>query len=122
MATRAATISNPTKDQYDDGVQLVTWTGLLNGDDGAPVELPTHSDRSVQVVGTFGAGGSLSIEGSNDGTNYATLNTPASVALAITAAGIKAVLELPRYIRPRVTAGDGTTSLTAVLLVRRNTR
>lgn len=122
MATRAATISNPTKDQWDDGVQLVTWTGLLNGDDGAPIELPTHSDRSVQVVGTFGAGGSLSVEGSNDGTNYATLNTPASVALAITAAGIKAVLELPRYIRPRVTAGDGTTSLTAVLLVRRNTR
>ncbi|CAB4165266.1 hypothetical protein UFOVP821_32 [uncultured Caudovirales phage] len=122
MATRAATISNPTKDQYDDGVQLVTWSGLLNGDDGAPVELPTHADRSVQVTGTFGASGNVNIEGSNDGTNYATLSTPASVALAITAAGIKAVLELPRYIRPRVTAGDGTTALVVTLLLRRNTR
>lgn len=122
MATRAATISNPTKDQYDDGVQLVTWTGLLNGDDGAPVELPTHSDRSAQVTGTFGAGGSISLEGSNDGTNYVVLSTPASVAITLTSAGLKAVLELPRYIRPRVTAGDGTTSLTATLLLRRNTR
>jgi hypothetical protein len=120
MATRAATISNPTKDQYDDGVQLVTWTGLLNGDDGAPVELPTHSDRSIQVVGTFGVGGTAVLEGSNNGTDWAPLSTPASVALSLTAPGLKAVLELPRYVRPRVTAGDGTTSLAATLLVRRN--
>jgi len=62
MATCAASISNPTKGTFDDGVQLVTWSGLLNGDDGAPVELPSHADRSVQVTGTFGAAGNVNIE------------------------------------------------------------
>jgi hypothetical protein len=120
MATRAAVISNPTQYQFDDGTQVITWTGLLNGDDGAPVELPSHNDRSIQVVGTFGVGGTAVLEGSNNGTDWAGLSTPASVAISITAPGIRAVLELPRYIRPRVTAGDGTTSLAAILLVRRN--
>lgn len=122
MATRAATITNPNYMLADDGVQIVQWTGLLNGDDGAPVELATHADRSMQITGTFGVGGNVIVEGSNDGTNYAQLSTPASVAIAFTAAGIKGILELPRYIRPRVTAGDGTTTLVATLLVRRNTR
>lgn len=122
MATRAATISNPTQGLVDDGTQIVTWSGLLNGDDGAPVELPSHNDRSIQVVGTFGVGGTAILEGSNDGTNYFNLSTPASVAISFTAPGLRGVLELPRYVRPRVTAGDGTTALVSTLLLRRNPR
>ncbi len=43
------------------------WLGLANGDSGSPMELPAFADKSVQVTGIFGAGGELSIEGSNDG-------------------------------------------------------
>lgn len=103
---------------------LVTWTPLTftGSDVGAPVQWVEYADRCVQVTGTFGAGGSVTIEGSNDGTNYAALADPQGNALTITAAKLEQVLELPRYVRPRVTAGDGTTSLTVTICMRRVTR
>jgi hypothetical protein len=97
---------------------LVTWTGLLNGDDGAPFERPGFADRSVEVLGTFGAGGTCLIEGSIGGTAYYTLTDVANAALSRTASGLRQVTENTRLIRPRVSAGDGTTSLTVHLLVR----
>lgn len=115
MATRSHTSNNDNGD-----FRVVTWTGLLNGDDGDAAQLVGFSDRSVQVIGTFGAGGSVTIEGSNNGTNWSALSDPQGGAITRTAAGIKAVSELTRYIRPRVTAGDGTTSLTVVGLFRRS--
>lgn len=85
---------------------LKTWTGLATGDTGAPVENPTFSDRSVQVGGTFG-GATCTIEGSNDGVTYFPLTDPAGVAIAMTSAGLKQILQVTRYIRPNVTGGAG---------------
>jgi hypothetical protein len=56
------------------------------------------------------------LEGSNDGTNYAALTDPQGNALDITTAKVEQIMELTRYIRPRVTAGDGTTSLTVTVM------
>lgn len=89
----------------------VKWEGLLNGDDGTPVEMGAWPDRSVQVIGTFGTGGSVSLEGSNDGTTWKALTDPQGNATTFTAAGIEAITELTWKIRPRCTAGDGTTDL-----------
>lgn len=129
MATRSFTVQIPA---YHHGANvptslIVTWTGLLNGDDGAPFVCPNRGDKSVQVFGTFG-GGNCRIEGTNQqaydaggtaigGLTYATLNDPASNALDIAAAKIEQVLENPCAIRPRITSGDGTTSLTVVMVV-----
>jgi len=104
---------------YGDRAHVITWTLLANGDSGSILEMPGSSDRSVQVTGTFGVGGNLRIEGSNDGTNYSVLTDPQGNALDFTATKIEAVLELTRYIRPRVTAGDGTTSITVSMLVKK---
>lgn len=130
MATRTFTVQMPN---YHHGASvpvalIVTWTGLLNGDDGAPFVCPNRADKSVQVLGTFGAGGNCKIEGCNQqvydsagaviaGVTYALLNDPASNALDITAAKIEQILENPNAVRPRVSAGDGTTSLTVVMVV-----
>lgn len=118
MTTRAMTASIPAGDQM---ARKFAWSGLLNGDDGAAIgpDWAAFSDRSVQVTGTLGAGGTLVWEGSNDGTNWATLNTPAGTALSFTAAGLKQVLEGALYMRPRVTAGDGTTNLAVTVFARR---
>ncbi len=94
----------------------MTFSGT---DVGVAIEMPGSADRSVQVLGTFGTGGSLRIEGSNDGSTYAVLTDPQGNALDFTTAKIETVMELTRYIRPRITAGDGTTSLTCVVLMRR---
>lgn len=92
---------------------------MLNGDDGTPVEMAQYADRSVQITGTFGAAGTVVMEGSLDGNNYATLTDPQGNALSFTTAKIECISELVRYILPRVTGGDGTTSLTVTALLKR---
>jgi hypothetical protein len=77
-----------------------------------------YSDRCFQVTGTFGTGGSCTIQGSNDGTNWASLADPQGNALTFTSQKIEQALELPRYVRPNVTAGDGTTNLTVTLCMK----
>lgn len=117
MATRALSLA--TRAAFvGDNVRIGTWTGLTQttSDDGEPMELPGWPDRSVQVFGTFGTGGSVRIQGSNDGTNWAVLTDPQGNDLNITAAKIEAITELTRYVRPLVTAGDGTTSLSVIVL------
>ena len=110
----------PTKDRISlDGNRswMIYWSTLTNGDDGTRITLPAHADRSVQIVGTFGAGGTLVLEGSNDGTNYRTLTDFQDNALSFTSAGLESISQVVYYIRPRVTAGDGTTDLDVFLLL-----
>lgn len=105
----------------DDGsIQNYTWSPLTTANaDGAPIGAVAFADRSVQVVGTFGVAGSVSIQGSNDGTNWAVLNNAQGTPATFTAAGIKQIVELTSHMRPFVTAGDGTTSLSVILVARR---
>lgn len=121
MATRAAnTLAKPDTIDFQ-GITLIQWTGLTKATDdaGEAVQLPNFADRSVQVTGTFGTGGSLRVEGSIDGTNYATLTDPQGNALDITAAKIEAISEAVRYIRPRITAGDANTTLVCTIMFKR---
>lgn len=101
---------------------IATWAGMAVGDDGERIELANFADRSVQVTGVFGAGGNVRIEGSLDGVNYAPLTDPQGNNLDINAAKIEAITEIVRYIRPRVTAGDGTTLLTVTMLLKGTNR
>lgn len=120
MATRSKSIVHLSAD--GDNVDVVTWSGLLqsSSDVGAPYECPGASDRSVQLGGTLGIGGVVTIEGSNNGVDYAALTDPQGNAIALNAIGaIEAVSELTRYIRPRVTGGNGSTDLTLTLLAKR---
>lgn len=101
MATTALTLDAPNTPK---------WSAVPNGNQGAGWRLPPFRTAFFEATGTFGAGGSVQLEGSNDGTNYFKLS-PA----ALTAAGVFAALannEYPMFIRPNVTAGDGTTAIT----------
>ena len=107
--------------RHKDGSTItVQWESLGNGDTGAPVGFPEWADRTVQVVGTFGAGGTVVLEGSLDGgENYATLNDLQGNMLSFTTEMIMGVQEVATLIRPNVTAGDDTTNLTVIVLLRR---
>ena len=94
-----------------------TWQ-LANGDDGQSQLCSPTGDRTVQVSGTFGVGGSVQIEGSLDGVNWAPLTDPQGNTLAFNAAKLETVMELAVYIRPVVTAGDGSTNLKVVLCIK----
>jgi len=121
METVNATAGKNAADVQGDGsVVLFEFTPLTTANaDSAPIEFVQWADACVQVNGTWGAGGAAAIEGSNDGTNYFALNSAQGTALTLSANGLKQIVERPRFIRARVTGGDGTTSLTATFVLRR---
>lgn len=102
---------------------MLTW-GAIGYDAGTPIVADAYaagnfSGRFFAVTGTFGAGGSITLKGSNDGTNYFTLKDRAGNAATLTSAGGVVLDDTPLYVKPEVTAGDGTTALVPTLLMRR---
>jgi hypothetical protein len=120
MATKAVTTTYAPGGAAN-GVDIF-WSGLtFSGlDDGAPFQGADFADRTVQFDGTFGAGGSITLQGSNDAVTWFALTDPQGNAITKTAAGLEVIEEGPRYVRPLVTAGDGTTSLNCRIWARRN--
>jgi len=100
---------------------VITWASMANSDTGTPFPIDDYFENVLAYVnGTFGAGGNLRWEGSVDGgTTWVTLNDDTGAALNMTAVGFKVVKEKPLLIRPNATAGDGTTALIPVLVLRR---
>jgi len=117
MAERSASIEKI--ETFKDDAHVITWTGLTNGDTGSSIEMPGSSDRSIQFSGTFGAGGTIQAQGSNDGSNWIVLTDLQGNSISKTSASIEMITEVTRHIRVEVTAGDGTTDLTATLLLKR---
>lgn len=124
MATVAAAVARI--ETWMDDAHVITWTPLTETNaDGAAIEMPGSADRTIQFVGNFGAGGTVILQGSNvlapvvgTDTDWFTLTDPQGNAISKTAAAGEAVLELTRWIRPKISAGTGV-SVTAMLLVKR---
>lgn len=116
-----ATISPTLSDISGDGnVRKIVWAALTTtNDNGSPAEWIQWAGRCVQFNGTFGVGGTIKLQGSNDGTNWYDLADAQGNAISKTAAGIEQVLEMTQFVRPFVSAGDGTTNLTATLVMRK---
>ena len=98
---------------------VVTWSAMATGDTGEPVSLAEYGDRTFQVGGTIG-GATLTIEGSNDGTTWNTLNDCQGVALALTTAAIKMCRERPMYVRPNCSGGAGVAIVVTACVHRRD--
>jgi len=104
------------------GIVRTVWSNMANGDIGAISDYPGFADRNFQVSGTFGAGGEVTMQGSNEppaNDKWFTLSNMADSALVVTTAGGKMIQENTLYIRPKITGGDGTTSLTITLIARK---
>jgi hypothetical protein len=108
----------PTIDVDNTSPVQPKWAALANGDTGSAWQLPPFRTAFFTASGTWGTDGSVQLEGSNDGINWGKLS-PA----ALTAAGCFEALannEWPKYIRPNVTAGDDTTSITVIGMAQPN--
>lgn len=118
MATVTPTKSHPNENT---DLILLTWEGFAtNGDVGSPFGAPAYSDKTVHVKGNFGTGGTIVVEGSNDGVTYKTLTDPQGNALSFTAEGIELISESPLYIRPRLSAGTSTIDIDVFIVGRRH--
>ena len=121
----------------DQSLIRVRWNTLANGDTGAPMPWGEWADRTMHFwvtnaaggVSVGGVGGSVSFEGSNDydpntgnaGT-WTVLNDQLGNALTFAFSGGAALrqnTEAPLWVRPHVTAGDGTTACNVVAALRR---
>lgn len=101
----------------EDGRVIYSWAGLLNADSGTPAGVQGKAvEYTLMVSGTFGAGGSVALQGSNDGATFFALEDVTGTTIAITNNKIWRVSHMPRQIKPVVTAGDGTTALALVIV------
>lgn len=102
--------TNDANSRQADGVTR-TWAAIPNGNTGDPVAGP-WDNAFFTATGTIGVSGSVQIEGSNDGVTWQKLSPAALTALP--GMFVLGVTERPKYIRPNVTAGDGTTAITVI--------
>lgn len=103
-------------ESLDSGNARVITVTAAGGDTSANLEFGQWADASVQFAGSFGTS-TVSIEGSNDGTNFAVLNDAQGNALSgVNTAKIEQILESTRYKRVVVAAGTGNVTVTFFLL------
>lgn len=111
----AKTVTFP--DSLNQRVAVAQWASLAAGETGDVFEIAQVNDRSIQIAGTFN-GATVTLEGSNDGAAFHTLSDPQGLPLSFSAAGLKAILELTRYVRPKATGGDVGTVIRATLIAK----
>lgn len=99
--------------------KLFTWALTTADPTGVAFEYIQHTDVCFQAVATWG-GATLTIQGSNDGTNWFSVRDPGGTAITFTADGGKQVLERPRFIRPNLTAVGVGAIVAVTAMARRN--
>ena len=94
--------------------EMVLWETVTCGDTGSAYEVPDWATSlTVQVHGTFTDDASpantatLTMQGSNDNTNWTTLHADDGNDITFTAAGMEIIAELPRYVRPSLNQTSG---------------
>lgn len=113
MAVLPAKITEPD----NDGVILVTWETLTDGDSGEPVLVARYADKTVHSDGSYSGSGSITMQGSNNNTAWFTLSDHADTDISLTADTVGAVIaQNPLWIRPLVASGDGSTDIDVFLV------
>ncbi len=97
---------NPVRSSPGGAASKILWEGMATGDTITP-DLPSRSEPvgSVQVTGTFG-GATVTLQGSNDGTNYVTLKDLSGADISFTTAGLAYFDGRTLYIRPGISGGS----------------
>ena len=105
-----ATIDLQHADPPTQGYRLFLWETVGDADQGIPAPAETFTDRSVQAVGTWDSA-TLVLQGSNDGTNWTTLDDLQGNAISMTADGLVGIAEPTKFIRPSTSGGQGSTDI-----------
>lgn len=90
------------------GCTRILWETLTSDDTAAPWMIRGSSGvaGNIQVVGDFGSDASVSLEASNDGTNWAAIDDIEGDVIGVTANNVRDFSTAALYIRPAV--ADGT--------------
>lgn len=110
-------VRQPTATQFGNNAGVsITWSGLLQGDNGDLADYSSFINKTFHAFGNFGgSAATVTIQGSNDGVNWAQLSDVVGNALSLTTSKpIRRTDDIPRYVRPLISGGDGTTNLTVI--------
>lgn len=100
------------------GVITVTWSSIASGDTCSPATMYAYPDKTATLAGTFTTG-TVTLQGSNDDTNYFSLVDAQGNAIAAATGGkMEAVLENPLYIKPAVTTAATGMAVTTIIVGR----
>lgn len=98
-----------------------TWSDIATGDTINPVQVEREEGGlgSVQFTGAFG-GATVTLEASNDGTNFVTLKDVFGTDVSVTAAGMHEISTGALYLRPGISGGSSdAVDVTLVLRINR---
>jgi hypothetical protein len=116
------TFSNAVGEE-DGAVKLVTWALTTADPIGLGLQIPDWADRTVHFIGTWG-GATAAFQGSNTDVEgaYGNLsNAAGATAITKTADGSPAaVVELPLFVRPKLTTVGAGAAVVCTLLLRRS--
>lgn len=111
-------IANPVAPDKDVAVWL--WETITTTNNvGTAVKVAEYKDLTIQVIGNFSGSATISLQGSIDGTNFATLPEYDGTAATLAAAGITGSPASPLYVRPAIGSGDGSADLDVYLVARK---
>lgn len=119
-----ATVEFETVDDFiHNRARYMTWAGLNTTDtDGQPLQFAGHADKTVHVFGTFG-GASVSFQASNDprvltdpgNAAWFTMDDINGLPMTYSSNGGDMLVLNPRFTRPVLTGGNGTTDITVII-------
>ena len=98
---------------------VVNWRIYSADGSSAAIDSPSLMKRVVQVTGVF-AGGTVTVQGSNDNTNWVTLKNAQGVGsgdATFTTAGIKELFETTRYVRATLSSSAASTDVSIKMLI-----
>jgi hypothetical protein len=90
---------------------FVEWDALGSTDTAEVVEYSDWPDKTIHATGTWG-GATMTVEGSNDNSDWVTLTNIHGTSLSVTDDCCHAIAENTRYLRLSTTGGDTTTAVT----------
>jgi hypothetical protein len=110
--------SNPVFNTSITDVPRVIWSDIAPGDSCTAFTLKQQYGlaASVQVIGTFG-GATITMQVSNDGTNWATARGLDTTDMTFTATGYREFSLSAAYMRPLISSGSGS-NLSVVVVLR----
>ncbi len=112
---------NNSVEMEDRSVLLPTWALSTANPDGLPLNKPSFMQMTWTAQGAWG-GATLTLQGSNDGSNWFALTKFASsTAAAFTADGIVMTNEAPLFVRPNLTSVGSGAAINVVLCAIRQT-
>ena len=118
MAVRDTVLHSDADFYWCTWEQIERDTGVSPGDEGLPVKLGGASYVHIGALGNFDTSLVITIQGSNDGTNWFACHDLAGNAATLSASvASRTIGAPPRFLKPQATtAGAGTDSDVDVFL------